>query len=165
MRTFAIALTVTLLTAALTAQQKGAATQAMKTYTSAADVNALIAKAKTDRKDNQPTVSQRLLSIAPYSANLEYRAAVGPAAVHEKEAELFYVVDGSGTLVTGGKLTAESRTNPENLSGTGIEGGTSQNVGKGDFIAVPENTPHWFSKINGTLVLMSLHVPRPLPAH
>jgi hypothetical protein len=28
---------------------------------------------------------------------------------------------------------------------------------------VPENTPHWFSAINGTVVLMSLHVPRPVP--
>ena len=25
---------------------------------------------------------------------------------------------------------------------------------------VPENTPHWFGEIDGTLVLMSLHVPR-----
>jgi mannose-6-phosphate isomerase-like protein (cupin superfamily) len=104
---------------------------------------------------------QSLLQLAPYTANLEYRGAVGPAAVHEKEAELFYVIDGSGTLVTGGKLAGETRTNAENLSGTAIDGGETQNVAKGDFFVVPENTPHWFSKINGTLVLMSLHVPRP----
>jgi mannose-6-phosphate isomerase-like protein (cupin superfamily) len=85
---------------------------------------------------------------------------VANAAVHEKEAELFYVVDGAGTLVTGGKLTAESRTNAENLSGSGIEGGKSQRVSKGDFIMVPENTPHWFSAIEGTLTLMSIHLPR-----
>jgi quercetin dioxygenase-like cupin family protein len=39
-----------------------------------------------------------------------------------------------------------------------------QALAKGDFVIVPENTPHWFSKINGTLVLMSLHLPRPVPA-
>ena len=44
--------------------------------------------------------------------------------------------------------------------GTGIDGGKSQAVAKGDFVIVPENTPHWFSSINGTIVLMSLHVPR-----
>ena len=108
-------------------------------------------------------MAQPLLRLAPYNASLEYRAAVGPAAVHEKEAEMFYVIDGSATLVTGGKLTEEKRTNAENLSGSGIEGGTPRSVAKGDFIIVPENTPHWFSAINGTVVLMSLHVPRPVP--
>ncbi|MBV8730433.1 MAG: hypothetical protein JO336_11570 [Acidobacteriia bacterium] len=54
----------------------------------------------------------------------------------------------------------ESRTNAENLTGTAIEGGNARAVAKGDFIIVPENTPHWFSPINGTIILMSLHVPR-----
>ena len=135
-----------------------------KTYTSAADVQALIAKSKSERKGDAPIVTQRLLQLAPYGANLEYRAAVGPAAVHEKEAEMFYVIDGSATLMTGGKLTNEKRTNAENLTGDGIEGGKPQAISKGDFVIVPENTPHWFSSINGTLVLMSLHVPRPVPA-
>jgi mannose-6-phosphate isomerase-like protein (cupin superfamily) len=132
----------------------------MKTFTSSSEITALIAKAKSQRKGDQPLVALPILRLAPYGANLEYRAAVGPAAVHEKEAELFYVIDGSATLMTGGKLVKESRTNAENLTGTGIEGGNSQAVAKGDFVIVPENTPHWFSSINGTIVLMSLHVPR-----
>jgi mannose-6-phosphate isomerase-like protein (cupin superfamily) len=138
--------------------QSGAATP--KTYTSASEVSALIAKSKSERKENQPIVTQRILQLAPYNANLEYRASVGPAAVHEKEAEMFYVIDGGETLVTGGKLVNESRTNAENLTGTAIEGGTSRPVAKGDFVIVPEKTPHWFSAINGTVVLMSFHVPR-----
>ena len=133
---------------------------ASRTMVSAAEVTAMIAKAKADRKDNQPIVAQSLIQLAPYNVSLEYRASVGNAAVHETEAELFYVVDGSATLVTGGKLTAESRTNAENLTGTGIEGGTSRHVAKGDFVMVPERTPHWFSAIDGTVVLMSLHLPR-----
>ena len=148
----------------IAAQQSGkggkqAPTQ--KTYASAKEVSAMMAKAKNERKADQANFLQSLLTLSPYAANLEYRGAVGPAAVHEKEAELFYVIDGSGTLVTGGKLAGETRTNAENLSGTGIEGGASQDLSKGDFVIVPENTPHWFNKINGTLVLMSLHVPRP----
>ena len=107
-------------------------------------------------------VAERILHLAPYNANLEYRAGLAPASVHEKEAEVFYVIDGTATMVTGGKLKEEKRTNPENLSGTGIEGGEARTVAKGDFIIVPENTPHWFSKIDGVLVLMTLHVPRPV---
>jgi mannose-6-phosphate isomerase-like protein (cupin superfamily) len=140
--------------------QGGSSAADMKTFTSSSEITALIAKAKSQRKGDQPLVALPILRLAPIGANLEYRAAVGPAAVHETEAEMFYVIDGSGTLVTGGKLTKESRTNPENLTGTGIEGGNSQSVAKGDFVIVPQNTPHWFSAINGTLVLMSLHVPR-----
>ena len=165
MRAIGISLAFTLLTMAAMAQQSAAppAAQAMKMFTSSADITALIAKAKSERTANQPIVAEPILRLAPYAANLEYRASVGAAAVHEKEAELFYVIDGSATMVTGGKLVKESRTNPENLTGTGIEGGESRPVAKGDFIVVPENTPHWFSAINGTLVLMSLHVPRPVP--
>ena len=98
--------------------------------------------------------------------NLEYRVAgvSQNAALHEREAELFYVVDGSGTIVTGGKLRDEKRTNAENLQGSGIESGMSRHVAKGDFVIVPENTPHWFSQIDGALVLMSLHLPRAVSA-
>jgi mannose-6-phosphate isomerase-like protein (cupin superfamily) len=153
-----------MLGAAIAFAQQGApgATSIIKLYSSAADVQALIEKAKSERKDDAPLVAERILQLQPYNANLEYRAAVGPAAVHEKEAEMFYVIDGSATMITGGRLREEKRTNAENLSGTGIDGGATRNVAKGDFIIVPEGVAHWFSQINGTLVLMSLHVPRPL---
>lgn len=146
----------------LMAQQPSAPVpQAPKLYSSAADIAAMIAKSKNDRKENQATVTQRILQLAPYNANLEYRASVGPAAVHDKEAEMFYVIEGSATMVTGGKLTGETR-NGDNASGTGIEDGVTRQIAKGDFIIVPESTPHWFSVIKETLVLMSIHIPRPI---
>jgi mannose-6-phosphate isomerase-like protein (cupin superfamily) len=152
-------LAVTLISTVANAQQPDPG--AIKTFASSADVAALAAAAKSERKD-QPTISKRILQLAPYNANLEYRASVGPAAVHETEAEMFYVIDGTATMVTGGHLVNEKRTNAENLSGTGIEGGQSRTVAKGDFIIVPEGTPHWFSAIPGTVTLMTLHVPRPV---
>ena len=132
-----------------------------KLFASAADVTGMIANAKNTRKPDQPNMSQPILSLAPYNANLESRVGNlnANASVHEKEAEMFYVVDGTGTLVTGGKLREERRTNPENLSGTGIDGGTPRKVSKGDFIMVPEGVPHWFGEIDGTLLLMSIHLP------
>jgi mannose-6-phosphate isomerase-like protein (cupin superfamily) len=157
MRAFVVILAWTIAAGAIFAQQPAPPT---KTYASAADVAALLAKAKAEHKDGQPTVVEHILTLAPYGANMEYRSSVGPAAVHEKDAEMFYVIDGSATLTTGGKLANEKRTNAENLTGTGIEGGKSQAVAKGDFVIVPENTPHQFSAIDGTIVLMSIHVPR-----
>jgi mannose-6-phosphate isomerase-like protein (cupin superfamily) len=143
--------------------QPAAGPPPVKTFTSAAEAAAMLAKARAEHKPGQAILAQRILTLPPYAAAMEYRAAVGPAAVHETEAELFYVIDGSGTLVTGGKLREEKRTNPENLSGTGIDGGETRKVAKGDYFIVPEKTPHWFSAIDKELVLMSVHVPRKSP--
>ena len=68
-------------------------------------------------------------------------------------------VEGSGTLVIGGKLKDEKRTNAENLTGSGVDGGTPRKIAKGDWVMVPEKTPHWFQQIDGTIVLMSIHLP------
>ena len=160
MRVLMAGFVVILTASAAFAQQPPApaAAAASRTMVSASDVTALIAKAKAERKGDQALLAQSMIQLAPYNVSLEYRAAVANAAVHETEAELFYVIDGSATLVTGGKLTNENRTNAANLSGSGIEGGVSRRVAKGDFIMVPEGTPHWFSAIDGTVVLMS-HLP------
>jgi mannose-6-phosphate isomerase-like protein (cupin superfamily) len=162
MRAVIISLGLALVAHSVLAQQPAAAGpgQVMKTMASSADVAALVTKAKSERKEGQALIAQPLLQLAPYNVSLEYRAAVANAAVHEREAELFYVIDGSATIVTGGKLADEKRTNAENLSGTGITGGTPRRIAKGDFIMVPENTPHWFSTIDGSITLMSLHLPR-----
>ena len=139
------------------------APDATKLFTSSADVQALIAKAKAERKEGQPMVSEPILKLAPYNVDLEYRAGVRPPSIHEHEAEILYVIEGSGTFVMGGKLVNEVRTDPANPTGTSIEGGTTRSVAKGDFILVPQGTPHWFNTVHGTLVTMSLHVPRTEP--
>lgn len=165
MRASLICLTLALAASALPAlAQAQAAPPATVTFATAAEVQGLIAKARTDRKGDAPTTIEPLLRLAPYGSNVEYRTGVGPAAVHETEAEVFYVIDGAGTLTTGGKLTAETRTNATNLSGTGITGGTARHVAKGDTWVVPQGVPHWISGVDGAaLVLMSLHVPRTAP--
>src|SRR5256885_16793941 len=81
-----------------------------RTMVSAAEVAAMIAKAKVDRKDTQALLAQSMIRLDPYNVSLEYRAAVANAAVHETEAELFYVVDGSAMLVTGGETREAKRT-------------------------------------------------------
>ncbi|MFN7913909.1 MAG: cupin domain-containing protein [Vicinamibacterales bacterium] len=152
-------------TAALLAVAMVGALQAQapapKLFAAAGDVKALIARARAERKPDQANFSQPIVSLAPYNANLEYRVGGlnAPASTHDKDAELFYVIEGSGTVVTGGTLKDERRTNADNASGTAIEGGASRKVAAGDWILVPEKTPHWFTQIDGTLVLMSVHLP------
>ncbi len=114
---------LTLYSSAALAQQPAAqgAAPAAKLFAGSADVTAMMAKAKSERKADQPNFIQPIVQLAPYTANLEYRVGgvKAPASVHEREAEMFYVVEGSGTLVTGGKLKDEKRTNAENLTGAG----------------------------------------------
>ncbi len=163
MRFIALALAATLLSAGAFAQSTPAV---MKTFAGNADIPALIAKAKADRKGDQPLVIVPMASVAPYNINLEYRPGTSPAAVHEKDAEIMYVLEGSGAIVTGGKLVDEKRTNAANLNGTSIADGKSQAVVKGDLLIVPENTPHQVIPGGGApIVLMTLHVPRPAPAN
>ena len=89
----------------------------VKTFTSSAEVQQLIAKAKADRKGDAPTTSEPILSLAPYRANLEYRPIAGPAAVHDTEDEVMYVIEGAGTITLGGQMVNPTRPNPTNLIG------------------------------------------------
>src|SRR5882724_13232007 len=110
-------------------------------FMSEKQITGLVDKAKADRKGDAPLVSEPILSLAPYRAQLEYRPGISPAAVHEKDAELMVVLDGTGNIVTGGKLVDEKRNNANNLGGSSIAGGVSQAVVKGDTLIVPANTP------------------------
>ena len=155
-----LALVMTFVGAAATVGAQ-APTQAPKTFSSAADVTSMIAKAKNERKPDQANFIQPLLGDAPYTANLEYRVKGIDTTpnVHEHEAELVYVIEGGGTFTLGGKLREERRVNAGNVTGSGIEGGLSRHIAKGDFLLVPENTAHGFTETDGALVIVSLHMP------
>lgn len=154
------ALIMAIAAAAVTASAQ-APEQAQKTFASAADVTSMIAKARSERKPDQANFIQPLLRAAGYTANLEYRVKGIDTTpnVHEREAELIYVIDGGGTFTMGGKLRGERRVNANNMTGTGIDGGAPRHIAKGDFILVPENTAHGFTETDGALVIMSFHVP------
>jgi mannose-6-phosphate isomerase-like protein (cupin superfamily) len=134
----------------------------MKTFMSDKEIMGLVDKAKADRKGDAPLVAEPILSLAPYRAQLEYRPGNSPPAVHEKDAELMIVLQGTGNIVTGGKLVDEKRNNANNLGGSSIAGGNSQAVVKGDMVIVPSNTPHQVIPTGGApIVLMTMHVPYP----
>jgi mannose-6-phosphate isomerase-like protein (cupin superfamily) len=89
------------------------------------------------------------------------KGAKGGSASHDKVSEVYQVLDGSGTLVTGGTIVnPQRRTNAQEevtqingpgVSGTSIEGGVSRRITKGDMVIIPAGTPHWFSEIQETI--------------
>ncbi|HEX8029942.1 MAG TPA: heme-binding protein [Vicinamibacterales bacterium] len=89
-----------------------------------------------------------LLETAGYKIHASRREAKGQAEVHTKDADIIYVLEGSVTFVTGGRVIEPSVVAPDEIRGSRIEGGTSRTLNKGDVVVVPAGTPHWFSKVD-----------------
>jgi mannose-6-phosphate isomerase-like protein (cupin superfamily) len=73
---------------------------------------------------------------------LSVRTKDGGVELHEKFADIFVIVDGSATLLSGGELENPSATGPGEMHGTAILHGTNTSLGKGDIVHIPANTPH-----------------------
>ena len=76
------------------------------------------------------------------------------ANLHQtKVTEIYYILNGNATLVTGGTLPNPKPLRPGCTTSQSdrIEGGVSRKVGPGDVIIIPGRTPHWFSSQDGDL--------------
>ena len=73
---------------------------------------------------------------------LSFRARDGVAELHENFADLFVVLDGRATLVTGGTVVGAETVGPGEVRGTSIEGGLRQELRAGDVAHVPAGVPH-----------------------
>ena len=72
------------------------------------------------------------------------------AEMHDKTNHVFIIVDGEAEFVTGGKMLDAKVTAPGQTRGSGIEGGTSHHLSKGDVITIPAKTPHWWKDTSKT---------------
>ena len=90
------------------------------------------------------------------SAGMQLRVAVqheknrsgAPAELHDASDDVYYVLDGSATLVLGGKLEDPKETDPGEWRSPRIIDGKSFEIKKGDLIVVPRGTPHQRSTAN-----------------
>jgi len=84
------------------------------------------------------------------------RAEAG-ALIHERATETYYILHGSGTLVTGGALGGTPKPTDLTRLGAGPslqgerQGGESRRVGPGDVIIIPAGTPHSFSALDSPI--------------
>ncbi|WP_116091556.1 cupin domain-containing protein [Sphingomonas crusticola] len=132
-------------------------------FARSAEVRTMIASMAHDIKPDQEMLYRPLLALPPYTVAVEYWVRPKQAAAHLTEAEFVIVLAGSGTLVSGGAL-ADAKHWYGDTNGGRIVGGTSRPLKPGDTFFVPEGTPHWFGIDGGKLVMLTMHVPRPLPA-
>jgi mannose-6-phosphate isomerase-like protein (cupin superfamily) len=73
---------------------------------------------------------------------LSFRARDGEAELHENFADLFFVLDGRATLLTGGMVKGAETSGPGEIRGKSIEGGVRQELRAGDVAHVPAGVPH-----------------------
>jgi len=123
-----------------------------------ADIQAFLKQLPRDAVSDKPI---RIVDVGGYHVGvygvLRPKAVKQEAILHEtKVSEVYHMLDGAGTLVTGGTLVDPRREPPEstNVRGSRIEGGVSRRVVKGDVVIIPGHTPHWWSNLEGDITYL-----------
>ena len=124
-----------------------------------ATIEAFLDALPADRISDLPI---RVADVGGYKVGLygvfRPRSLAGNAIRHQTSVtEIYYMLAGSGTLVTDGVIVDESSTGNSpntgrpNFGGSRIEGGTSRRVVPGDVIIIPGNVPHWWSSLDSDI--------------
>ncbi|MGO9318565.1 MAG: hypothetical protein ACLPXT_15500 [Terracidiphilus sp.] len=88
------------------------------------------------------SAGETLKEYPRHCAMLSFRSRDGEAEVHENFADVFYVLEGRATLVTGGTVTGARLIKPGETRGSSIDGGARQELRAGDVAHVPAGLPH-----------------------
>jgi quercetin dioxygenase-like cupin family protein len=128
----------------------------------AAQVQGFIKGAPQDRNSDRPI---RVIDVGGYRVGVfgVFRPKGTPASatVHQTDvSETYYMLDGAGTLVTGGTLKKPVTPRPSNLGewtdqgSDGIEGGVSRRIAKGDVVIIPGGVPHGWASLEGDITYL-----------
>jgi mannose-6-phosphate isomerase-like protein (cupin superfamily) len=93
-----------------------------------------------------------LLNNGTYQVHAGRRDEAGQAEVHVRDTDIIYVLEGTTTFVTGGTVVGGKTSAPDEIRGTGVSGGETRTLNKGDVIVVPNGTPHWFKTVPGPVL-------------
>jgi len=128
-------------------------------FASGAEVQAQVRDMLAAMKPDQGFMWRPLVRDGATVAAIEIWKKPGRPAVHPDQAEYAIVLEGAGTLVSGGTLVDPKVKNPTLTDGDRIEGGTTRTLGPGDAILVPAGVPHWFGITGERLVLLGVKLP------
>jgi quercetin dioxygenase-like cupin family protein len=74
------------------------------------------------------------------------RTGPGTVEMHKKDTDIFYIVDGTATFVTGGQARELKEKSLGEFGAREIVGGEVRHLAKGDVIVIPNGVPHWFTE-------------------
>ena len=104
------------------------------------------------------TKGMPLVEVENYKVHASRRAAAGKVEVHTMDTDIFYVLTGKATLVTGGTLVGGKNIEAEEIRGESIEGGETRTLQAGDVMIVPNGTPHWFKEVPAPMTYYTVKV-------
>ena len=136
-----------------------AAAQQSGTVITADEIAATLRQSIANNVVDAPVKLTEVLGGKASLAVLRRTRAETSALIHDRVTEIYQIVEGSGTLVTGGSLEGATATDLTRLnagpSQTGTHhGGESRRVGPKDVIIVPAGMPHRFSALDGPIVYL-----------
>jgi glc operon protein GlcG len=99
-----------------------------------------------------------LLATNNFKVMAGRRTGPGEVEIHEHDTDIFYIVEGSATFVTGGKTIEQRSSGPGEMRAKEIVGGEDHQLNKGDVIVIPNGIPHWFKEVNGTFLYYMVKV-------
>src|SRR5581483_8392988 len=70
------------------------------------------------------SASETLAMYPHHYTMLAFRRSSGGGELHQHFADIFFILDGHATVVTGGQLTGQKTTAPGEMRGKSVEGGT-----------------------------------------
>jgi mannose-6-phosphate isomerase-like protein (cupin superfamily) len=126
------------------------------THISKIEHEAVLKKSIADNTVDQPIKASDVLGGRASVAMLHRVKPEASALIHDRVTETYYILSGSGTIVTGGSLGDPKPTDLTRLNagmsqtGTRI-GGESRKIGPGDIVIIPAGTPHSFSQLDGPI--------------
>jgi mannose-6-phosphate isomerase-like protein (cupin superfamily) len=128
-------------------------------FATGAEVQAQLRDMLAAMKPDQGFMWRPLVRDGATVAAIEIWKKPGRPAVHPAEAEYAIVLEGAGTLVSGGTMADPKPKNPNLIEGSRIEGGATRPLGPGDVILIPAGAPHWFGITGERLVLLGIKLP------
>lgn len=105
------------------------------------DVNSTIS-AMTASKRNHGSVSKVIGSFGNYLVELVQRNSSGIVEEHLTKNDIFFIRDGSATLILGGTVINGKSSAPNEIRGDSVQNGTKYTVRAGDIIHIPAKVPH-----------------------
>jgi mannose-6-phosphate isomerase-like protein (cupin superfamily) len=108
------------------------------------------------KKNMSPTGEMTTSAVSntdQYRVNIVHRVKPAGAIAHAGNTELHYIIEGAGTVVTGGTIV---RPAAGSAAAATIENGVTRHVTKGDIIIVPENSAHWYKDVEGQITYLEV---------
>lgn len=98
------------------------------------------------------SASETLDKYPHHYTMLAFRQKSGGGELHQNFADMFVILDGHATVVTGGNVVEQKTVEAGEIRGKSVEGGTRQEVKVGDVVHIPAGMPHQMMLADGETV-------------